>query len=108
MVGYSGLENKHVLVAGAARGIGAAVAWRLAEAGARLSLCDLNPDTLKATEQAIGERSGKEKIFTKVVDIGKSEDVEQWVNDCVAKFGKIDGCVNNAGKDNAIVRYIQR
>jgi hypothetical protein len=55
MVDYTGLEKKHVLIAGAGRDIGAAVAWRLADGDPHLSLCDLNPGTLKSTPEAISK-----------------------------------------------------
>jgi NAD(P)-dependent dehydrogenase (short-subunit alcohol dehydrogenase family) len=98
MLSYAGLKDKHILIAGAARGIGAAVAWRLAEAGAHISLCDINADTLESTSESIRSRFGEQcKVFTKVVDIAKPEEVDAWVTASVEAFGKIDGCVNNAG-----------
>ena len=73
MVGYAGLKNRRILVAGAARGIGAVVAWRLAGAGARLSLCDVNPETLKETCDAIRDKFSGDAVFDGHRQVGRGQ-----------------------------------
>ncbi len=98
------LEGKVALVTGAARGIGQAVAVRLATAGADLALCDLQVDWLSETQakvQALGRRA---ECFT--MNVAEGADVTRAVDEVEAAFGRIDVLVNNAGitKDGLMMR----
>jgi 3-oxoacyl-[acyl-carrier protein] reductase len=86
------MKNKTVLVTGGAAGIGKATAIRFAEAGARVVICDLNAEAGEATAKSLGP----EARFYKV-DVTDRRAVQAWVDEVVAKFGRIDVLVNNAG-----------
>ena len=88
-------EGKIALVTGAARGIGRAIAERLAAEGADLALCDLNVDWLADTIEAVKAKGKRVQCFA--VDVSCSEDVKAAVDGAVEAFGRIDILVNNAG-----------
>src|SRR5437870_5275206 len=86
-----GLEDKVVLITGAARGIGLETAQRFAAEGARVMLHDRDGDTLKAAAAKIdGSR-------TVVADLLVDGAAEQVLAETLKAFGRIDVLVNNAG-----------
>ncbi|KAA9151105.1 SDR family oxidoreductase [Amycolatopsis acidicola] len=82
-----------VMVSGAGQGLGRAMALRFAEEGAQLALCDLNSVAVKETEQACGP----ERALSSTVDVSDGAEVDQWLYQTVANFGRVDVLVNNAG-----------
>ncbi|MBW3593833.1 MAG: SDR family NAD(P)-dependent oxidoreductase [Actinobacteria bacterium] len=80
------LEGKVALVTGASRGIGAAVARSLAEAGARVALVSRSGDDL-----------GLPNALGIACDVSDYEQVERAVNEAVERFGRLDILVPNAG-----------
>ena len=97
-------EGKVAVVTGAARGIGQAIAQRLAQEGADVVICDLQAEWLAETA-GIVEGLGR-KALPLAVDVGDSETVNACINEVVKVFGKVDIMVNNAGitKDTLLVR----
>ncbi|KAI2778540.1 NAD(P)-binding protein [Daldinia loculata] len=91
------LQGKVVLVTGAAQGIGAAISDYIAARGATLSLADLQIDKLNASAQRISETYPDIQVSTWTVNVTDPKSVEEWVIASKEKFGRIDGCVNNAG-----------
>jgi 2-hydroxycyclohexanecarboxyl-CoA dehydrogenase len=91
-----GLADKHLLVTGAASGIGRAIAQRLAEEGATVGLLDKNAPAAEAVAAEIGG-----KVAAMPVDITDLDAVRA----CVAAFQPIDGLVNCAGWD-AMARFV--
>ena len=91
------LEGKVALVTGAARGIGAAIAERLAADGASVAI---NYATSKEDAEALAERirgnGGKAKAIH--ADIGNPSQAKAFVDAAVKEFGRLDILVNNAGK----------
>jgi len=91
------LEGKVALVTGAARGIGAAIAERLAADGASVAI---NYVTSKEDAEALAERirgnGGKAKAIQ--ADIGNPSQAKAFVDAAVKEFGRLDILVNNAGK----------
>lgn len=89
------LENKNVLLTGAARGIGATCARLFVEQGARVYLLDRDEEQLMklATELNIEE----EKVIPRSLDITDRRSVNDAVQDMVSKWGRVDVLVNNAG-----------
>lgn len=90
-VSWLGLEGKVFIVTGGASGIGRAVAEELLSDGAKVAICDMNPQS-PVFENATGER-----VFYLVTDVTSKKSVNQMVSDVVAEFGRIDGIINNAG-----------
>jgi 2-hydroxycyclohexanecarboxyl-CoA dehydrogenase len=86
------LEGKTALVTGAASGIGAATARRLAAEGARVAIADLNED---GARELAGELDG----FACLMDVTDSASVRDGVAACVQALGELDVLVNNAGSD---------
>jgi 3-oxoacyl-[acyl-carrier protein] reductase len=89
------LTGRTALVTGAGRGIGRAIAQKLAEAGASVMLNDLDRDPLLETGLAIDAAGGHAKAMPG--DITAPEFPEKLVNAAVAGFGSLDIIVNNAG-----------
>jgi NAD(P)-dependent dehydrogenase (short-subunit alcohol dehydrogenase family) len=89
------LSGKAALVTGAARGIGAAIATRLAEAGAAVMISDLNLGQAQETAAAIRANGGKADALQ--ADVSRKDDAERSIAQTVATFGSLDILVNNAG-----------
>jgi 2-hydroxycyclohexanecarboxyl-CoA dehydrogenase len=89
-----GLSGKVALVTGAARGIGFAIAMRLAEEGARVAIADINDHG--AVEAAA--RIGKATIGIRI-DVTDTVSIAAGVAAVVERLGPIDALVNNAGWD---------
>src|ERR671912_2455905 len=101
------LENKVVIVTGAARGIGEAIALKLAEHGAHVAftfVSDSSAEKAAALESKITSLGAKARAYKS--NAGVYAECESFVNDVVKEFGTIDACVNNAGisKDNLLLR----
>jgi 3-oxoacyl-[acyl-carrier protein] reductase len=86
------VAGKAAIVIGSARGIGAAIATRLAAEGARVAIAD----TLDTEGKATAERLGK-SCFFHATDVSRKESVEALVAAATARFGRIDILVQNAG-----------
>ena len=91
----SSLEGKTAIITGASSGIGKSTALLFAEEGAKIVITDLNAEGGKNVVKEI-ESKGGEAIFVKV-DTSNPEDSKKSVEQTVAKFGKLDIAVNNAG-----------
>lgn len=85
--------SRVVLVTGAAGGLGAAVARRLAEPGTALVLCDLDDDGLAGVAAGLDGTP----VVTRVVDVGDAEQVDAAVAAAVDRFGGLHVMINNAG-----------
>lgn len=104
------LEGKVSIVTGAARGIGAAIALKLAEHGSHIVLTyvsDGSAEKAAALVQQIEAMGVKAKAVKSNAAV--FSDCEALVNDTVKEFGAIDICVNNAGisKDNLLLRMTE-
>lgn len=88
--------DKVALVTGAARGIGRAVAERLASEGARLALLDRDPGDLSDAAGAVAALGGGPLPIG--ADLASPERVAEAVAAVLAQFGRIDILVNNAGR----------
>jgi len=101
------LENKVAIVTGAARGIGEAIAVKLAEHGAHIAftyVSDSSAEKAKSLQQKIEALGVKAKAYQS--NAGDFAASEAFVTDVVKEFGTVDVCVNNAGisKDNLLLR----
>lgn len=88
-------EDKVVLITGAAGGIGKETARKLAEEGAKLALVDLDLEAVKQVVSELGLDDARALALQ--ADVSKEEDVKNYVEKTVEKFGRIDGFFNNAG-----------
>lgn len=89
------LSGKTAVVTGGAKGIGLGISYRLAEAGAKVLIADL--DTA-ACQKSAAELKGKGfSVATISVDVSKEKDIKRMIEECVSQFGSIDILVNNAG-----------
>jgi NAD(P)-dependent dehydrogenase (short-subunit alcohol dehydrogenase family) len=85
-----------VIVTGAARGIGAAIAARLVEGGGSVLLVDRD-QSVAATSQDLARTAGNEQVAHLVGDTSLEGTVDEACTLATARFGGIDGLVNNAG-----------
>ncbi|MBB6632974.1 glucose 1-dehydrogenase [Cohnella thailandensis] len=90
-------ESKVVVITGAGSGLGRAAALELAKEGAKLSLVDLNEASLAETQNQIKAIAPKAEVLLLTADVSNEEAVKKYVEDSLAKFGRIDGFYNNAG-----------
>ena len=95
------MKERVVLVTGGAAGIGKATGLRFAEEGARVIIADVS--------QAAGQetlRQLTEGCAFYNVNVASREDVQRWVDDVLAKYGRIDVLVNNAGvlRDGQLIK----
>jgi meso-butanediol dehydrogenase / (S,S)-butanediol dehydrogenase / diacetyl reductase len=89
------VEGKVIIVTGAARGMGAAIAKDLASEGGKVVLADINVSQAQRVAESI-ETSGGTATATRV-DVTKRQSVISMVQSAVDKYGKLDVIFNNAG-----------
>jgi len=89
------LENKVAIVTGAARGIGAAIAARLARAGATAVVADLDEPSARQTATQIANTHGR--AAAQHVDLGDPDSIARLVERVHEDHGGVDVLVNNAG-----------
>lgn len=94
---YYDLSGKVVIVTGAETGIGRAIALRLAGDGASVTAAGINSDGLAETLDLARQADAGERVLTMAVDIREDDQVQAMVDDTVAKFGRLDAAVANAG-----------
>lgn len=94
-------ENKVVVITGGAAGIGRVTAENFAKEGARVAICDVNPEAGQAAAEALGPGASFEQV-----DVASSAAVSGWIEGVLDKYGQIDVLVNNAGitRDGLIMR----
>jgi len=88
--------GKVALVTGSGRGIGRAIALRLANEGANVIVNDLRDDENAAESVRLINASGSKGFFVQA-DISKVETLKNVIDQCISQFGQLDILVNNAG-----------
>ena len=102
------LDGKTAVITGAARGIGKAIALKLASEGANVAITDLAyDDNAKAVEAELSAMGIKAKAYAS--NAANFADTQKVVDEIVKDFGRIDVLVNNAGitKDGALKRMTE-
>jgi len=88
-VPFSTLHSRHIVITGASRGIGRALAQECARRGAHVSLC--------ARSNSIQDLVSRLAAVGGVLDVRDPDAVGAWIEMAVRQFGPIDALVNNAG-----------
>lgn len=88
-------SGKSVVITGGSRGLGLVMARQLAAEGANLTLLARHEDELKRAEQDLTRLGGQ--VLALTCDVRDQEDVEQAIQQVIARFGRIDVLINNAG-----------
>lgn len=101
----SDTQKRVALVIGASRGIGYAVAARLAADGHNLAICGTREETIRQAADKLSAEFGVE-VFPAAVDVSDRDAVQGFIADVVKHFGRLDVLVNNAGitRDNLSMR----
>jgi 3-oxoacyl-[acyl-carrier protein] reductase len=89
------LSGKVAAITGGARGIGHSTAVKFAAEGARVAVCDVNPELTRQTLADIRSKGGEAEGYA--VDVTSKEQIAAMVKGVMAKWGRIDCVVNNAG-----------
>jgi len=99
------LTGKTALVTGASRGIGRAIALRLAEAGANVVVNYAGSEAAAAETVAMVKERGRDAIMIKA-NVANAEEVQEMFKQALDQFGSVDILVNNAGitRDNLLMR----
>jgi 3-oxoacyl-[acyl-carrier protein] reductase len=106
------LKDKVTLITGGAAGIGKATAEAFAREGAIVVICDMNGEAGQALLPALGSQASFYKV-----NVADRQAVQAWVDDVLAKYGRIDVLINNAGitrdaqlvsvKDGTLVKQME-
>ena len=99
------IENKAIIITGAARGLGAAMAKRLAAHKCKLGLIDLDQESINATKEACASLGAE--VMAYAADVTCEEDVTATFRQIVADLGPLYGAINNAGitRDALLVKF---
>ena len=89
------IRDQIVLVSGASRGIGRAIAAGFAARGARVIITGRESDTLAKTAQEIG--TAENPVTALVCDVARRDSIEPLVEQVISQFGRVDTLINVAG-----------
>jgi 3-oxoacyl-[acyl-carrier protein] reductase len=89
------LVDKVSIITGSGSGIGHATAVKFAQEGAKVAVCDINEQSAKDVAREITDSGGEALAFR--IDVTDKESIARMVEGVMAKWGRIDTLVNNAG-----------
>jgi NAD(P)-dependent dehydrogenase (short-subunit alcohol dehydrogenase family) len=90
------LDGRVAIVTGGARGLGRQHALALAEAGAKVAICDILPEEGEKTRRELSAL-GRESLFG-LVDVASPGRIDSFIEEVVGEFGRLDILVNNASR----------
>ncbi|MEE1924549.1 SDR family oxidoreductase [Pseudomonas sp. 148P] len=90
------LSGKRVIVTGASRGIGLAIARAFALEGARVAICARSLEAVREAASQLQENA--QEVLARAVDVTDTQGVQQFVGEVVHAWGGVDILVNNAGQ----------
>jgi NAD(P)-dependent dehydrogenase (short-subunit alcohol dehydrogenase family) len=93
------LSGKVAVITGSSRGIGRAIAERLAEHGAKVVVSSRKAEACKEVADAINKKHGKDSAIVVPANISSKDDLKNLVEEATRKFGKIDILVCNAASN---------
>jgi 3-oxoacyl-[acyl-carrier protein] reductase len=99
------LKDKVIVITGAARGLGAAMAKRLASHGSKLALVDLDADSIADTVAACNDSAADVRAYG--ANVADESQVVALFEQIIADFGSLHGLINNAGitRDALLIKY---
>lgn len=102
-------RGKVITITGASSGIGLATTLLLWSRGATVSAISNSPERIAELDAALQEKSKTalpgQKFLTKVVDVSKENEVKDWINETIDRFGRLDGAANIAGAVHEYNRF---
>ena len=100
------LAEQVAIVTGASRGIGRAVALRLAEEGADVALVARQPDGVESAARELRARFPGRRFIAQACDVSSLEETKRVIGGICNEAGRVDILVNNAGvtRDNLLLR----
>ena len=100
------VQGKIALVTGAGAGIGRATALKFAEEGAKVVVCDIDPDGGEETVELVRKNGGEAAFF--MADVSKADDVQAMVAHTIATYGRLDCACNNAGIEGKLAPIVEQ
>ena len=88
-----GLNGKRVIITGASKGIGKAVAVSMGAEGAHLALCARGKESLEETHAELKKQGVT--VFSEICDVGEKEQLENFLQNSVDSLGGVDVLINN-------------
>ena len=88
-----GLQGKTAIVTGGSRGIGRAIALRLADEGAGVAVCARSEPALREVEAELQSRSVP--AFAAVCDVGRADALDKFLDAARSRLGRVDILINN-------------
>lgn len=88
-------KNRHVVITGGARGLGLVLARQLADAGARLTICNRDSAEVESAAAELRERGAE--VYARVCDVAKADDLRAWLDSARRWLGPVDMLIHNAG-----------
>ncbi len=89
------LKDNVAIITGAGQGIGQATAVKFAREGAKVAVCDINKASVEETVDLVLDAGGEALGF--VVDVTEKASIARMVEGVMARWGRVDTLVNNAG-----------
>lgn len=91
------ISGRVAMVAAASKGIGKAIAQGLAEEGCRLSICARSPEALESARRDLEAYVGPHDVLAIEADVTNADQLKDWYNHTLDKYGTIDILVTNTG-----------